>query len=147
MPSYFPALGGALIFTALLSISPSVAAQTAQQDAPGHSAAMSAQQREATRADIARQRSDLQQRQQAQEALCHRRFAVQDCLNQVRSQFYLQRKALDTRAQQLDAQERQERAQARLREIDRRLQARQQQGAAQLHTHTRGSDPAARPQP
>lgn len=150
MLNHFPTPLCALIFTALLLLAAPTPAwtQTAQENAPEeNSAAMTAPQREAARADIARQRSDLQKRQQEQEAQCHRRFAVQDCLNHVRSQFYLQRKALDTRAHQINAQERQERAAVRLREIERRLKARQQQGASELHTHTRESAPAVRSQP
>lgn len=76
--------------------------------------------REQARKDIAAQRQDIATRQQAAEKACWQRFAVEDCLRQVRSQAREQDNVLREREVQINTQERQEKAAQRLRDIERK---------------------------
>lgn len=101
----------------------------------------SAQTRAAERAAIADKRAAITQAQMAGEQACRQRFAVEDCLKDVRDQARAELAPLRARELELNQQERQERAAARLQAIE----AKQAQTVppAPLQAHTRKPAPDA----
>lgn len=101
----------------------------------------SPQSRAAERAAIAQQRAAIAQTQAQAEAACHQRFVVEDCLQDVRRKARAELAPLRERELQLNQQERQERAAARLQAIE----AKQAQTVppAPLQAHTRKPPPDA----
>ena len=101
----------------------------------------SAQTRAAERAAIADKRAAITQAQMAGEQACRQRFAVEDCLEDVRNQARAELAPLRARELTLNQQERQERAAARLQAIE----AKQAQTVppAPLQAHTRKPPPDA----
>lgn len=101
----------------------------------------SAQARAAERAAIAEKRTAITQAQAQGEKACSQRFAVEDCLQDVRGKARAELAPLRARELELNQQERQERAAARLQAIE----AKQAQTVppAPLQTHTRKLAPDA----
>lgn len=101
----------------------------------------SAQARAAERAAIAEKRAAITQAQTLGEKACSQRFAVEDCLQDVRGKARAELAPLRARELELNQQERQERAAARLQAIE----AKQAQTVppAPLQTHTRKPVPDA----
>lgn len=100
-----------------------------------------AAQRAQERSAIAQQRAAITQQQAHNEAVCHQRFAVEDCLIDVRRQARTALAPLQARELELNQQERQERAAQRLRAIEAK-QA-HTPPPAPLQTHTRKPAPDA----
>lgn len=119
-----------------------------------------AQQREQERQLIAAQRQALQAHKAQAEKACGQRFAVEDCLREVRSEWRAQEQPLRTREIALNHAERQEKAAARLQAIEQKQQEKRvppalstvsrqpdgQQSAAQLTQAQRQSQAQARAQ-
>lgn len=78
-----------------------------------------AQERAQERAAIQSQRVEIKARQQEAEQACWKRFAVQDCLNDIRRQARLDDSALRAREVSISDAERRERSAERLQEIER----------------------------
>lgn len=124
--------------------------QVAQDDV-AHAAQL--QQRAAARsqerADIAQARSAIAVRQQAAEKECWQRFAVESCLSKARVAAREEDNALRQRELRLNSEERQEKADERLRAIERKQREKTvptpvtvtpRDGSGVLSTETRASD-------
>ena len=92
---------------------PSQAEIVAQQEAARREA-----QRQAERSQIIAQRTQIEQQRAHTEAQCYQRFVVQDCLEDAKRQARLQDEPLRQREIQINEQERHERAQARIQDIE-----------------------------
>lgn len=90
--------------------------------------------REAERADIERQRAAIAATQAQEEKACWQRFAVEDCLKDVRARARAQLAPLRARELELNQQERQERAAERLRAIEAKRANAPPPAPVQAHT-------------
>lgn len=81
-------------------------------------AAKRAAEREAERTRIIHQRTQIEQQRADIEVQCYQRFVVQDCLEDAKRQARLQDEPLRQREVQINEEERHERAQTRLLEIE-----------------------------
>lgn len=79
-----------------------------------------AQARVQERAEIARERSVIEARKQAAEKACWQRFAVENCLSKARTAAREEDNVLHERELRLNREERQEKADERLRAIERK---------------------------
>lgn len=120
-------------------------AQQAVPDQQAHEALLKqrAQVREQAQQDIAQQRQQIEARQQEAEKACWQRFAVEDCLRNVRAQAREQDNVLRARELQINNEERQEKAAERLRAIEQKK--REKQANAPVNSSVR-SQPVAVPQ-
>lgn len=80
-----------------------------------------AAQREAERSEIKAAREAIAHRRMAAEKQCYQRFAVEDCLSQVRAQAREQEQPLRARELAINDAERREKSSERLRSIDQKL--------------------------
>lgn len=78
-------------------------------------------QRAAEKADIAQQRRAMAERQKPLEAACYQKFAVENCLKDLRDQARAQEKPLRERELQINADERREKSEERLRGIEQKM--------------------------
>ena len=99
-----------------------------------------AQVREQAQQDIAQQRQQIEARQQEAEKACWQRFAVEDCLRNVRAQAREQDNVLRARELQINNEERQEKAAERLRAIEQKKQ--EKQANAPVKSSVRGKEAA-----
>lgn len=102
--------------------------------------------REAERADIERQRAAIAATQAQEEKACWQRFAVEDCLKDVRARARAQLAPLRARELELNQQERQERAAERLRAIEAKRANAPPPAPVQAHTRKPVPDVALRQQ-
>lgn len=102
--------------------------------------------REAERADIERQRAAIAATQAQEEKACWQRFAVEDCLKDVRARARAQLAPLRARELELNQQERQERAAERLRAIEAKRANAPPPAPVQTHTRKPVPDAALRQQ-
>ena len=132
-------------------------AQTAAQDEVAHAQMLEqrAQAREKARAEITSARSAVEARLKQEEQACWQRFAVQDCLNKVRKAAREEDQPLRERELKLNHEERQEKAQERLRAIEQKQRDKQvpspvvatpRDGSGTLSLETRQSDAQKRAQ-
>lgn len=84
-------------------------------------------ERDAQLARIVAERAAIQQRRSQQEALCYQRFAVEDCLREVRTQARTEDNALRKQEQEIQAIERQEKTAERLRTIEEKIEEKNRQ--------------------
>lgn len=102
-----------------------------QADSPAMSAEIEqslqqrVQARDQERQEIATQRQQLQARKQEGEKACWQRFAVEDCLRNVRSQIREEDNKLRDREIAINNEERQDKAAERLRAIEQKKQEKQ----------------------
>ncbi|GGH56577.1 hypothetical protein GCM10010975_15370 [Comamonas phosphati] len=94
---------------------PAAAAHQAPQD---QQHAQVKAQREAERAEIARKRTLIENQQTAAEALCYKKFAVEDCLLEARREAREKEAPLRARELEMNGAERRERAAERLKQIE-----------------------------
>lgn len=99
------------------------------------------------RTEIARQRADQAREHAGQEARCYQRFAVEDCLRQVRAQARAQERQLRAQEELLDAQQRRERAQLRQQDITQRQRAQHEREGPPAPVQSRERQPAAQAAP
>lgn len=93
----------------------------AQEPGPTREAAHAAQvERDAVRARIAAERQAIAQRLSQQERACYQRFAVEDCLREVRTQARNEDNALRQQELKINDIERREKSGARLRSIEQK---------------------------
>ena len=102
--------------------------------------------REAERADIERQRAAIAATQAQEEKACWQRFAVEDCLKDVRARARAQLAPLRAHELELNQQERQERAAERLRAIEAKRANAPPPAPVQAHTRKPVPDAALRQQ-
>lgn len=108
---------------ALSTLALTVSAQPAKAvDEKVHQAELQgrAQQRAKERQEIAVQRADIEQRQLTAEKACWQRFAVENCLREVRTQSREQDNVLREQELRINSDERQEKAAERLRSIEQK---------------------------
>lgn len=114
----------ALAFGALaaLPLLTGTAVQAQAPDDAAHAALVQQRmvEREYARKEIATQRSAIAARQQVDEKACWQRFAVESCLTEVRAAVRDAENVLHDRELQLNREERQEKAQERLRAIEQK---------------------------
>lgn len=93
------------------------------EEAKARSAALQhrQEQRAAERRDIAHERAALAERQKPLEAACYQKFAVEDCLRQVRNEARVHEKPLRERELRLNDAERREKSSERLRGIEQKM--------------------------
>lgn len=92
--------------------------------------------REQERAQVQRLRRELQQRREAAEKSCWSRFAVEDCLREVRAQAREQDNQLHERELRINSEERQDKAEMRLRSIEQRQQEKRLPPPVQAQSRT-----------
>lgn len=99
-------------------------------DASAHSALLEqrAQMRAQARDEIAEQRQRIEARKLQAEKVCWQRFAVENCLRDVRAQARAQDNVLRTRELDISSEERQEKTAERLRSIDQKMAEKQMPG-------------------
>ena len=112
---------------ALGMLTVSAMAQTAVLDEAAHAQHLQqrAAARDQARADIAQSRSAMALRHQEEEKACWQRFAVQDCLNKVRKDARAEEQPLHERELSINREERQDKANERLRVIEQKQREKQ----------------------
>lgn len=114
-------------------------AQTAASDQTAHEALLKerAQVRQQLRQEIAQQRQHIESRKLDAEKACWQRFAVEDCLRDIRAQAREQDSVLRARELDINREERQEKAAERLRAIEQKKS--EKQASAPVTTNVRGA--------
>ena len=133
---------------AIAAVSLTTHAQTdaaTQQNLQAAEIQQRAQAREQMRQEIATQRKVLEARKADAEKACWQRFAVEDCLRNVRSQAREQDNVLHERELRINAEERQEKVQERLRAIERKKD--EKQIPAPVQAKPRNAESAVTEQP
>lgn len=122
----------------------SAGAARAQDPGQTQEAAQAAQaERDGVRARIAGERQAIQKRRSQQEKACYQRFAVEDCLSEVRTQSRTEDNALRLQEQKINDIERREKSAARLRSIAQKSQ--EPRSKAPVDGKARGSATAPLP--
>lgn len=116
-------LAATLAISATAVLAQPAPAASLPEDAQARSAALQhrQEQRAADKADIAQQRRAIAERQKPLEAACYQKFAVENCLKDLRDQARAQEKPLRDRELQLNAAERREKSDERLRGIEQKM--------------------------
>lgn len=133
MKRFFPFSPRVLVVCLAACLLAAAPVRAQQGAAPGEAAqaapsALQAQ-RAQTRARIASEREVLAQERQAAEAACYQRFAVEDCLSQVRARDREAQTRLRREEQAISDAERRERTADRLRTIEEKQRAAQDAAA------------------
>ena len=125
----------------------SAGAARAQDPVQTQEVAQAAQaERDMVRARIVGERQAVQQRLSQQEKACYQRFAVEDCLREVRTQGRKEDNALRLQEQKINDIERREKSAARLRSIAQKTQ--EPRSKAPVDGKARGASlPAGAPAP
>ena len=107
------------------------------------------QERDAARTRITAERKAIQQRRSQEETACYQRFAVENCLSEVRTRARLADNALRQQESEINAAERREKSAERLRAVEQKIKEKNQQSAAQpgVEGKVRAPKPAVTPKP